>query len=226
MKRLWPLATALLGVATLVILAAFSALPDVRVAYPHGDFATALNSFQNAVTVSDLDAVFGAPADPAKLAAMTAGNSLDLYGFIPAYSLFLLAGAMMLAGGVKSPLGLVALALLGIGTGADIVETTRQLRMTTDWANAASLLPIAPWRMAKYFGLAGNALAIGVICLRRAPRRWILGVTGLLPILAVSCDALRLLPTPALMSAVFGLYWIALLIVGVLETVRAKGASA
>ena len=201
-------------------------LPDVRAAYPSGDFSTALNSFQNAVTVSDLDAVFGAPADPAKLRAMTAGNSLDLYAFIPAYGLFLCAAVMMLAGGLKSPLGFAALALAGIGAAADVVETARQLRMTTDWANAASLLPIAPWRMAKYFGLAGNALAIGVICLRSAPRRWVLGVIGLLPIVGVFLDALRVLPTPALMSAVFGLFWIALLIVGIVETVRAKGASA
>lgn len=224
MRRLWPIATAALGVATLVILAAFSMLPQVRAAYPQGDFATALNSFQNAVTTGDLDAVFGAPADPAKLRAMTAANSLDLFGFIPAYGLFLAAGVMMLA--ANSKLGFAALALAGIGAGADVVETARQLAMTTDWTHAASLLPIAPWRMAKYFGLAGNALAIAVICLRRPPRRWLLGLTGLLPIVGVFSDALHVLPAPALMSALFGIFWLALLMVGILETVRAKGGSA
>ena len=226
MSRFWPIATALLGVATLVILFAFSILPDVRAAYPNGDFAVALNSFQHAATPNDLDAVFGTPADPARLRAMTAGNTLDLFGFIPAYGLFLIAGIMLLGRRLKNPFALAAMALAGIGLVGDIGETTRQLAMTTDWSHALSLLPIAPWCETKFFGLAGCALAIGAICFTSEHKRWILGALGVLPILVVSADALHVLPAPALMTAAFGAFWVALLVVGILETVRARGASA
>jgi len=157
---------------------------------------------------------------------MTAGNTLDLFGFIPAYGLFLVAGIMLLGGDLKNPLGFVAMALAGIGVAGDIVETSRQLAMTTNWAHAEPLLPIAPWCWTKFFGLAGAALAISAICFTGERKRWILGVLGVLPILVVSADALHVLPAPALMTAVFGAFWIALLVVGILETVRARGASA
>ena len=222
---IWAPATAVLGAATLVILLAFSMLPDVRAAYPNGDFSSALNAFQHAATPGDLAAVFGAPADPARLRAMTAGNTLDLLAFIPAYGCFLVAGVMMLVGGdLKNPLGLAAIALAGIGIAGDLVETTRQLRMTMDWPHAPSLLPIAPWCLTKFFGLAGSALGVSAISLAGARKRWILGSLGVLPILAVSADAGHVLPAPALMSAVFGAFWVALLLVGILESVRARGA--
>ncbi len=226
MSRFWPLATAVLGAATLVILFAFSILPDVRAAYPNGDFPIALNAFQHAATPSNLDAVFGTPADPSRLRAMTAGNTLDLFGFIPAYALFLVAGIMLVGRTLKNALALAAMALAGIGVAGDIVETTRQLAMTTNWAHAVSLLPIAPWCETKFFCLAGCALAIGAICFTGERKRWILGTLGVLPILVVSADALHVLPAPALMTAVFGAFWVALLAVGILETVRARGASA
>lgn len=226
MSRVWPIATAVLGVATLVVLLAFSMLPAVRAAYPNGDFAVALNAFQHAAAPSDLAAVFGTPADPVKLRAMTAGNTLDLFGFIPAYGLFLVAAIVLLGGGLKNPLALVALALAGIGVAGDIVETSRQLAMTRDWAHADSLLPIAPWCMTKFFGLAGAALAISAMCFSGKRKRWIVGALGVLPILAVCADALHVLPAPALMTAAFGVFWVALLIVGILETVRARGGSA
>lgn len=227
MKGFWPLATAVLGVATLAILFAFSMLPEVRAAYPNGDFATALNAFQHATNMAQLDTLFGAPPDAAKLQAMTSGNTLDLFGFIPAYGLFMIAGAAMLAGGIHKPIAWLALTPALIGIVGDIVETASQLRMTQDWANAALSLPfVAPACWIKFFGIALHALGCSAICLIGERKRWILGALGLLPMLGVSADALRVLPAPALMSAVFGLFWLALLAVAILETVRARGASA
>lgn len=216
-----------LGVATLVILVVFSILPDVRAAYPNGDFTTALNAFQHATSMTQLDALFGNPADPAKLRAMTSGNALDLIGFIPAYGLFMIAGAAMLAGGFRRPIVWLALTPALIGIAGDIVETANQLRMTQDWAHATASLPlVAPGCWTKFFGIAFHALGCSAICVMGERKRWILGALGLLPILGVSADALHVLPPPALMSAVFGLFWIALLVVAILETVRARGASA
>jgi hypothetical protein len=225
--RLWSLATAILGIATLVILVAFSMLPDVRAAYPSGDFATALNTFQHATSMARLDALFGSPADPAKLRAMTSGNTLDLFGFIPAYGLFMLAGAAMLAGGFRKPIVWLALAPALVGIAGDIVETWCQLQMTANWSHAADCLPlVAPGCWTKFFGNALHALGCSAICFLGERKRPILGALGVLPILGVSADALHVLPAPALMSAVFGVFWIALLVVGILETVRARGASA
>jgi hypothetical protein len=225
--RFWPLATAILGVATFAILMAFSMLPDVRVAYPNGDFVTALNAFQHATSMAQLDALFGSPADPAKLRAMTTGNTLDLFAFIPAYGLFMIAGAAMLAGGLRKPMVWFALAPALIGIVGDVVETWNQLQMTQNWARAAESLPfVAPACWTKFFGIALHALGCSAMCFLGQRRRWIVGVLGLPPILVVSADALHVLPAPALMSAVFGLFWIALLGVGILETGRARGASA
>jgi hypothetical protein len=227
MTRAWPLATAILGAATLVILVAFSMLPDVRAAYPNGDFTTALNAFQHATSMTQLDALFGSPADPAKLRAMTSGNTLDLFGFIPAYGLFMIAGAAMLAGGLRKPIVWLALAPAVIGIAGDIVETWFQLQMTANWSRAADCLPlVAPACWTKFFGIALHALGSSAICFMGERKRPILGALGVLPILGVSADALHVLPAPALMSAVFGVFWIALLAVAILETVRAKGASA
>ena len=227
MTRIWPLATAIFGVATLVILIAFSMLPDVRAAYPNGDFTTALNAFQHATSMAQLDALFGNPADPAKLRAMTSGNTLDLFGFIPTYGLFMVAGAATLAGGVRRPIVWLALAPALIGIGGDVVETANQLRMTQDWSQASGPLPlVAPSCWTKFFGIAFHALGCSAICFLGERKRGILGALGLLPILGVSADALHVLPAPALMSAVFGVFWIALLVVAILETVRARGAPA
>jgi len=225
--RVWPLATAIFGVATLVILVAFSMLPDVRAAYPNGDFTTALNAFQHATSIAQLNALFGNPADPAKLRAMTSGNTLDLFGFIPAYGLFMIAVAAMLAGGVRKPIAWLALAPALIGVAGDIVETWCQLQMTANWSRAADCLPlVAPACWTKFFGIAFHALGCSAICFTGGRKRWILGALGLLPIVGVSADALHVLPAPALMSAVFGVFWIALLVVAILETVRARGAPA
>jgi hypothetical protein len=226
-SRFWPLATSIFGVATLATLVAFSMLPDVRAAYPHGDFATALNAFQHATSMSQLDALFGAPPDPARLRAMTSGNTLDLFGFIPAYGLLMIAGAAMLAGGLRRPIVWLALLPALTGLAGDVIETTNQLRITQDWAHAAAALAlVAPACWIKFFGLALHALGCAAICFIGERRRPMLGVVGLLPIFAVSADALHVSPAPALMTAVFGAFWVALLIVGILETVRAKGVSA
>jgi hypothetical protein len=215
------------GIATLAILIAFSLLPDVRAAYPNGDFTTALNAFQHATSMAQLDALFGSPADPAKLRAMTSGNTLDLFAFIPAYGLFMIAGASMLAGGLRKPIVWLALAPAVIGIAGDIVETWCQLQMTSNWSRAADCLPlVAPSCWTKFFGIALHALGCSAICFMGERKRLILGALGVLPILGVSADALHVLPAPALMSAVFGVFWIGLLVVGILETVRARGASA
>lgn len=216
--RFWPLATIVLGLATLAIVLSFSALSEVKAAYPAGDFAIQLGYFQRAVAPTDLAAVFGAPADPAKLTAMTAGNRLDLYAFIPVYTLFLIAGASMLAGGLRAPLVWLSIIPTLIGAGADVIETSKQIAMTLDYANADALLPLAPWCWAKYFSLALGALGASAMCFRS--KRWILGALGVLPLIATLADWSGAVDVPTLMTLGFGGFWIALIVVGVMELLR------
>jgi hypothetical protein len=216
-------ATVVFGLATLVILLAFSWLPDVSAAYPSGEFGPALSEFQRATAMAELNALFGDPADPAKLAAMTAGNRLDLYAFIPAYTLFLIAAAVMLSSGARTPPVWFAMAAALLGAGADVFETWMQLEMTADWSRAEELLPaVAPACWTKYFALAVHALACSAICLLGASKRWILGAGGFLPILGVSADFAGVASIPSLMSVVFGAFWLALLGVAAAEIVRKK----
>jgi hypothetical protein len=132
--RAWPLTTVVAGAVTLAIVIAISWLAEVRAAYASGEFAAAFSAFQRATTMAELNALFGDPADPAKLAAMSAGNALDLYAFIPAYVVFLIAATAMLAGGLRKLIAWLAVVPALIGAGADVFETWTQMQMTADWS--------------------------------------------------------------------------------------------
>lgn len=223
--RVWPLTALAFGLVTLGVFVAFSMMPAVSAFYAPGDVGLAISEFQRAATMADLASVFGDPPDPAAIAAMDAINTLDLYAFIPAYAVFLMAAAAMLAGGLRQRLAWPAIAFALVGAGADVVETFLQLRVTADWDNAAAALPIAPWHWVKYAALALNGLAVAAICFLAARKRWILGAVALLPAPCVIA-AYAGWAEPRLFSAAFALYWIALLAVAVMELVRTKGAPA
>lgn len=223
--RLWPLTTLVFGLVTLLVFVSFNLLPATRAAYAPGEAAADLSAFQRAATTADLNAVFGEPPDSAALAAMDAINTLDVFAFIPAYAVFLIAAALMLAGGRRGLVVWTAIGFALLGAAADIGETLRQLRVTADWANAAAHLPIAPWHWAKYLALGLNALAMAAISLLAAHKRWIYGVIALLPLPCVLAAWMGL-ADPRLFSAAFALCWIALLPVAVIELVRARGATA
>ena len=168
-----PLCALVTGVATLAILVGFSQLAEVKSAYPNGDFSVALSAFQRATSVQELTPLFGNPPDAGKLAAMTAGNTLDLYGFIPVYTIFLLWGAIMLGQG-RALMWFPIIAVL-IGCAGDIYETSSQLAISTDWSQAAALQPhVAMGCWIKFFGLAFHALGCSALCFTGDRKRWIL----------------------------------------------------
>jgi hypothetical protein len=213
--RLWAVCALAFGLLTLVWLVEFNLLPRVHVAYPHGEFAAAENAFQQAATMADLNAVFGVPPGQAQIAAMTQANRADLYGFVPSYALFLLCGAAMLAGGIRKPLAWLAVAPLLVGLIGDVLETQTQLRITADYAHAASFLPVKPFAWMKWFGLALSALGASGICFLGAPRRPILGVLGIAPILATAATYFGLLHIQSLLTLGFALFWLPLLVLAV-----------
>lgn len=225
--RVWPIVTVLLGLVTLGLLLSFNLLSPVANVYALGDFGPAMSAFQRATKMDDLLALFGNPPDPAILAAMTAGNQLDLFGFIPAYTLFLFAASITLTGDAKQPLTWVAILLAVIGAVADVQETAAQLGVTTEWSSAERYLPyIASTAWMKFFALAAHALICGYICYLASPRRWIVCVLSVVPILGVLVAAAGFVRIPSMMTTVFGVFWIALLVVAARELVRPNAAPA
>lgn len=216
--RYWARMTALYGLATFAVFIGFGLLPQVQGVYSAEEAGQAMSAFQRAETPADLAAVFGAPADAGKVAALHAMNVLDLCLFIPAYAFFLVAAACLLAGGFNKPLAWSAIAFALIGAAADAVETTLQLLVTADPENAASHLPIAPWHWAKYGALTGNAIVAAALCFASARRRILLGVVAFVPLSSVAAWAGA--AQPPILGMAVGVFWLALLLVALWESVR------
>jgi hypothetical protein len=216
--RTLPLLTAALGLATLIAFLWLGGQDAVRSVYPSSEVSIHVSAFQRAETIGDIAAVFGSPADPAKIAAMDALNTLDLYAFIPAYALFLIAAAILL-GGLNNRWTQIAIIFALLGAVGDAIETWKQLQLTADIANAEARLPIAPWHWLKYDALALNGVAIATLCITSAKKRWILGAIAFVsfPLVVLSyMDAL----TPRAFAATFALYWIALLVIAAMEAIK------
>lgn len=220
--RALPLATLLFGLATLAVFLAFGAMPEVRAVYAPAEVGLAVSEFQRAESEVDLIRVFATPADPTRLAAMDAINTLDLYAFVPAYALFLGFAALML-GGPRNRWTQAAIAFALIGALADAIETWKQLQITNDIANAAAHLPLAPWHWLKYAALALNGVAIASLCIAADRKRWVVAVLALAPFPLVAAAYMELI-SPRLFSAAFALYWIALLGTGAAELLRKRAA--
>lgn len=215
------LLTLVFGLATLAAFLALGSQPAVSSVYATSEISPAVSAFQRSETPADIAAVFGSPADTAKIAAMDALNRLDLWAFIPAYALFLCAAAIML-GGLKNHWTQAAIVFGLIGAGADAVETWKQLQLTADLENVQAHLPIAPWHWIKYAALALNGVAIASLCFTNAKKRWILGVLALLSFPLVALSYMELI-TPRAFAATFALYWIALLVISAIESIKPSG---
>jgi hypothetical protein len=222
--RALPLVTLVLGLATLGAFLWLGLSPEVTSVYDRSEVALAVSEFQRSVTTADLARVFGDPADPAIIAAQNSVNTRDLWAFIPAYTLFLIAAALLLSER-RGPITWAAIVFALLGGAADAVETYLQLRITGDLANAEQYLPVASWHWAKYLALALNGLAVAALCLLAARKRWIVGVIALAPLPLVLL-AWAGVTSPRLFSVAFAAYWIALLVLALIETVRGRGARA
>ena len=224
-SRLWPALTALPGVGALAITVAFRMLTEVKAAgtCAAGD---AVLKFELATKMSDLDAIFGAPGCQEKvIAAMDAVNHLDIAAYIPTYTAFGVCAAIWLAGRARAPLALAAIALSLLAFAADMVETTGLLQVTKNLAAAEPMLgriSTAAW--IKFGALAVQALVLALICLRATPRRLILGVLLVLPVIGAALaylDRSRL----GLMTLGFVAAWTPMLLVALKETVSPRKAA-
>jgi hypothetical protein len=216
--RAWPLATLIFGLLTLALFIGLGSQPAVTDIYQRDQVSAAVSTFQRAETPADIAVVFGTPADPRVIAAQDAINTLDLWGFVPAYAIFLAAAAIML-GGLNNRWTQAAIVFALIGAAADAVETYKQLQLTADIGNAEAHLPIAPWHWLKYLALGLNGVAIASLCFTAANKRWILGVIALAPLPLVAASYADLLST-RVFAVAFGAYWIALLVIAALLALR------
>lgn len=221
--RTVPLITIVLGLAALIAFLSLSAQEAVSSVFALNEVSTRVSEFQRAETVDDIAAVFGAPPDARIVAAHNAINTRDLFGFIPAYFVFLTAAAIML-GGARNRWTLAAIGFAFVGAAADAVETSKQLQLTADLANAEAHLPIAPWHWLKYLGLSLHGVAIAGLALGAAPRRWLLAAVALAPVPLVAAACLDLLGTRAF-AAAFGVFWLSLLVIAIMEAVRGLGGA-
>jgi len=219
--RAWPLLTLAFGIATLAAFYWLGGQPAVRGVYESNEIALAVSAFQRAETMRDIVLVFGYPTNEAAVAAMDALNRVDLFAFIPAYALFLCAGAIML-GGRRNRWAQLAIGFALAGALADVVETWKQLQLTADMANAEAQLPLAPWHWLKYGALALNGVAVTSLCLTLEKRRLILAVLAFAPLPLVALSYMDALST-RVFAAAFTVYWLGLLAVAAIETVRATG---
>lgn len=218
-SRLWPALTALTGLGSLAITVAFRMLEPVKAA---GACMTdgKVIQFELATKASDLAAVFGgADCTPKVIAAMDAVNHLDIAAYIPTYTAFGVCAAIWLGGRLRAPLVLAAVALALVAFAADMVETTGLLRVTKDLAAAEPLLArISTAAWIKFGALALNALVLAAICLRASPRRLILGMLLVLPVIGTTLAYLdhgRL----GLMTLGFVLSWTPMMLLAIRETV-------
>lgn len=218
-NRLRPALTAVTGLGSLAITVAFRMLPQVKTASSCMASDDVLK-FELATKMSDLDAIFGPPScTPVVVAAMDAVNHLDIAAYIPTYTAFCICAALWLGGRLRAPLVLAAVALAVVAFAADMVETTGLLQVTRDLNAAEPLLgriSTAAW--IKFGALALNALALGLICLSSEPRRLILGVLLLLPVIGTALaylDHSRL----GLMTLGFVLSWTPMMLLAIRDAV-------
>lgn len=228
--RTWAITTIVTGVVTLAISFAFAMLPEVRAAgecFQRG----AVIQFEFARNLADLLTIFGEPhgaCRPLVTTAMDAVNHLDMWAFIPAYTLFCICAALWLAGGVwQRPLVIIAIAAAIFAAAADYLETTTLLALTQTIDAPGGLLQysqLGAW--SKFALLAAHSVFCAGICYASDHKRYTLGAILLLPPFGVAAAAYNHITLSNVMSASFAAAWVALLVFAVISVVRAKRAQA
>lgn len=215
----WATLALICGLATLGIFVSFSLTASPT--YVGLELSRNVSAFQRAVTPEDVTALF-ADNRMARLEAMNAVNKLDLSYFIAAYTLFVTCAAAWLAGGVRRPLAIIATLAALVGATGDVLETRAQIGLVDAWIAAgaphflpeaaADHLPIAQWHWLKYFGLGASSIAISVIALTSAPRRWIIGVLGFAPLIGALVVYAGVSEDGRIITAPLAVFWTLLLV--------------
>lgn len=228
--RAWAIATIVTGVITLGISAAFAMLPEVQAAgecFQRG----AVIQFEFARNLADLIAIFGEPQStcrPLVVTAMDAVNHLDIWAFIPAYTLFGICAVLFLADGAwQRPLVIIAIGAALVAAAGDYLETITLLSLTQTLDAPGGLLQysqLGAW--SKFALLAAHAAFCAGICYVSEKKRYTLGAILMLPPFGVAAAAYDHVTLSNVMGAAFAVAWLALLIVAIVSVVRGRGVQA
>lgn len=179
--RILAAATAVIGVFAFVVVMIFPELPSFKDVYCPLP-ADAMIRFELARSVADLPWMTGCP-DAAR--AMDLENHLDVAAFIWSYNGFIALAAVFLGRRLRRGLVLAAIGAAAIALIADYVETFTLLKITKSLDTAGPLFPLsstAAW--IKFAFIAVNAGLLSAICWTAGPRRPVLGVLLVLPVVA------------------------------------------
>lgn len=228
--RAWALATAAMGGVSLALFVVFAMLPEVRAAadcLPPGSVV----QFELARNGADLAAIFGAPDSacrPLAIAAMDAVNRIDVFAFIPAYTLFCISAVLFLANGDwRRPLVIAAIAAALLAAAADYLETATLLAITQTLDAPGGLLQYSQtgaW--SKFTLLAAHAVFSAGIGFTSEKPRPILGVLLMLPAFGVAAAAYDHVNLATVMNGAFAIAWLALLAMAIRASVPTKVAAA
>lgn len=220
--RLWAILTALAGSASLAVTVGFRVLPEVTASAAAGCGGPQVIAFEFARTVAEALALFQPDSCRASLlTAMDAANTLDVWAYIPTYTLFGVFGAVFAARGGRPPLVLLAILASIAALVADYVETTTLLAITADLDKATDAMTArastAAW--IKFGALAVHGLLVAGVCLLGAPRRWILGLALVAPAIGFIAAAIDPAQWAGVMTLGFLIGWLTLLAFAVKESV-------
>jgi hypothetical protein len=220
--RLWAILTTLAGLASLAVTVGFRILPEVAAAQAAGCGGPQVIAFEFARTVAEALRLFQPDSCRASLlTAMDAANRLDVWAYIPTYTLFGVFGAIFAARGARPPLVLLAILAAITALVADYVETTTLLKITADLAAATDAMTVrastAAW--IKFGALAVHGLLVAGVCLQGAPRRWILGLALVAPAIGFIPAAIDPARWTAVMTLGFLIGWLVLLAFAAKEAV-------
>lgn len=191
----------------------------------------AVIQFEFARNLSDLIAIFGEPQSACRrpvVTAMDAVNQLDVWAFVPAYTLFCICAATFLADGLwQRPLVIIAIGAALLAAAADYLETITLLALTQTIDAPAGLLQysqLGAW--SKFALLAAHSVFCAGICYVSDKKRYTLGAVLMLPPFGVAAAAYDYVTLSTVMSAGFVVAWVSLLVMAIVSVVRVKGAQA
>ncbi len=217
--------SALAGLATLVFAAWFvRTIPESGCVGPPVPGVTSLLAYQLATTPADVERVFGAEGDPCRAGmvdVLRRANTVDLFGFIPTYGIFLGAFFLALAREGSRRAGTMGLLLVVAGLAFDALETSTQLRIVGALpGDATSLTALAIGSRGKFGLLALASLYAGAAL---AARRGVMSrVVGVGCVVGAAVAIAGLFGAPALLTTGTGVAWLLMFVYAVAQALRTE----
>lgn len=222
--RRWAILTVVTGLVSLAVTVGFRILPEVTASMAAGCGGPQVIAFEFARTAAEALALFQPETCRASLlTAMDAANTLDVRAYIPSYTLFGVCAAIFVGHGRRTPLVLLAILASIAALVADYVETTTLLAITADLDRATDAMTgrasTAAW--IKFGALAVHGLLVAGAAFLTTPRRWIVCVAMVAPVIGFAATAIDPERFTGVLSLGYVIGWVTVLVVAIKESVWA-----